>query len=162
MGNIWALCFSKPQSMRVRLKIWVNDSSEKGKTCVLEPWVSGLWGRLGEASRPHVRLSRTQPEPNAFIFRHEYVCVQSCPTLCDPMDCNQPGSSVHGILQARILECVAVSSCRGSSNPRIKPTSLESPVLAGIFFTTVPPGKPSVFRIWTLILKSVCRSGLGE
>ena len=103
VGNIWALCFSKPQSMRVRLKIWVNDSSEKGKTCVLEPWVSGLWGWLGEASRPHVRLSRTQPEPNAFIFRHEYVCVQSCPTLCDPMDCNQPGSSVHGILQARIL-----------------------------------------------------------
>ena len=41
------------------------------------------------------------------------VCVcevaQSCPTLCDPVDCSPPGSSVHGILQARILECVAIS-----------------------------------------------------
>ena len=36
--------------------------------------------------------------------------AQSCPTLCDPMDCNLPGSSVHGIFQARILEWVAISS----------------------------------------------------
>ena len=41
--------------------------------------------------------------------------AQSCPTLCDPMDCSLPGSSVHGILQARILEWVAVSFSRGSS-----------------------------------------------
>ena len=38
--------------------------------------------------------------------------LQSCPTLCDPMDYSLPGSSVHGILQARILEWVAISSCR--------------------------------------------------
>ena len=44
--------------------------------------------------------------------------TQSCPTLCDPMDCCPPGSSVHGILQARILECVAISFSRGSSWPR--------------------------------------------
>ena len=44
--------------------------------------------------------------------------AQLCPTLCDPMDCNLPGSSVHGILQARILEWVAISSSRGSSQPR--------------------------------------------
>ena len=48
-----------------------------------------------------------------------YVLVtQSCPTLCDPMDCSPPGSSVHGILQARILEWVAISSSRGSSRPK--------------------------------------------
>ena len=41
--------------------------------------------------------------------------LQSCPTLCDLMDCSPPGSSVHGILQARILEWVAISSSRGSS-----------------------------------------------
>ena len=46
------------------------------------------------------------------------VCAQSCPTLCNPMDCNPPGSSVHGIFQARILEWVAISSSRGSSPPR--------------------------------------------
>ena len=44
--------------------------------------------------------------------------AQSCPTLCDPVDCSPPGSSVHGILQARILEWVAVSFSRGSSRPR--------------------------------------------
>ena len=41
----------------------------------------------------------------------------SCPTLCDPMDCSPPGSSVRGIFQARILEWVAMSSSRGSSRP---------------------------------------------
>ena len=45
------------------------------------------------------------------------VCVfaQSCPNLCDSMDCSTPGSSVHGILQARILEWLAISSSRGAS-----------------------------------------------
>ena len=44
--------------------------------------------------------------------------LQSCLTLCDPMDCSLPHSSVHGILQARILEWVAMSSSRGRSWPR--------------------------------------------
>ena len=46
------------------------------------------------------------------------LVIQLCPTLCDPMDCSPPGSSVYGILQARILEWVAISSSRGSSWPR--------------------------------------------
>ena len=44
--------------------------------------------------------------------------LQSCLTLCDPMDCDPPGSSVYGIVQARILEWVAMASSRGSSPPR--------------------------------------------
>ena len=44
--------------------------------------------------------------------------AQSCPTLCDPMDCSLPGSSVHGIFQTRVLEWVAISFSRGSSQPR--------------------------------------------
>ena len=48
----------------------------------------------------------------------ESEVAQSCPTLCDPVDCSLPGSSVHGILQARILEWVAISFSRGSSWPR--------------------------------------------
>ena len=44
--------------------------------------------------------------------------LQLCPTLCNPMDCSPPGSSVHGILQARILEWVAMPSSRGYSQPR--------------------------------------------
>ena len=41
--------------------------------------------------------------------KRESEVAQSCPTLCDPMDCSMPGSSVHGIFQARILEWVAIS-----------------------------------------------------
>ena len=51
------------------------------------------------------------------------LVIQSCPILCDLMDCCPPGSSVHGILQARILEWVAIPSSRGSSRPRIEPRS---------------------------------------
>ena len=69
-----------------------------------------------------------------------YVCVcarslQSCPTLGDPLDCSLPGSSVHEILQARILEWVAMPFSRGSSWCRIEPVSLMSSALAGRFFT---------------------------
>ena len=49
---------------------------------------------------------------------------QSCPTLCDPTDCSLPGSSVHEILQARILEWVAISFSRGSSQHRDRPHCL--------------------------------------
>ena len=66
------------------------------------------------------------------------VCVraQLCPTLCNPMDCSLPGSSVHGIFQARILEEVAISSPGDRPNPGVKPVSPASPALAGGFFTT--------------------------
>ena len=48
----------------------------------------------------------------------ESEVAQSCPILCDPMDCSLPGSSIHGILQATVLEWVAISFSRGSSQPR--------------------------------------------
>ena len=55
-----------------------------------------------------------------FYLSQVGVCsvVQLCLTLCDPVDCRPPGSSVHGIFQARILEWVAISYPRGSSRPR--------------------------------------------
>ena len=46
------------------------------------------------------------------------LVIQSCPTICDRMDCSPPGSSVYGILQARILEWVAIPFSRGSSPPK--------------------------------------------
>ena len=61
--------------------------------------------------------------------------LQSCPTLCSPMDRSLSGSSVHGILQARILEWIAMSSSRGSSWPRDQPASVASLALANDFFT---------------------------
>ena len=50
----------------------------------------------------------------------ESEVAQSCPTVCDPVDYSPPGSSIHGILQARILEWVAISFSRGSSRPRVR------------------------------------------
>ena len=57
-----------------------------------------------------------------------------CPTLCDPMDYNPPGSFVLGVLQARILEWVAISSSRGSSQPRDRTlVSCVSCIAGGVF-----------------------------
>ena len=53
-----------------------------------------------------------------FIVCEVSEVAQSCPTLCNPVDCSLPGFSVHGILQARVLEWVAISFSRGSSQPR--------------------------------------------
>ena len=70
-----------------------------------------------------------------------HVCAKSlqlCLTLSDPVDCSPPGSSVHGILQARILEWVAMPSSRGSSQPK-DPTRVSCcSCIAGGFFTTEP------------------------
>ena len=71
-----------------------------------------------------IAKSRTWPNDWTNIFlgsQYLYLRVkvsQSCLTLCDPMDCSLPGSSVCGILQARILEWAAVPFSRGSSQPR--------------------------------------------
>ena len=51
------------------------------------------------------------------------LVTQSCPTLCDPMDCSPPSSSVHGILQARILEWVAISFSKDLPDPEIESRS---------------------------------------
>ena len=69
---------------------------------------------------------------------HVYICkhsksLQLCPTLCHPMDCSPPGSSVHGILQARLLEWVALLFSRGASRPR---DWTWVSCIAGEFFTT--------------------------
>ena len=52
------------------------------------------------------------------MHKVKVLVTQLCPTLCNPTDCSPPGSSVHGILQARILEWVAIPFSRGSSQPR--------------------------------------------
>ena len=67
--------------------------------------------------------------------------AQSCLTLWDPVDCSPPGSSVHGIPQARILEWVAISFSKGSSRPRdqTQVSRVEADAL-----TSEPPGKPRV------------------
>ena len=72
------------------------------------------------------------------------MLLQSCPTLGDPMDYSPPGSSVHGILQARILEWVAMLSSRGSSWPGIRLVSLVSPASAGRFPLCMDHPSPTI------------------
>ena len=65
-----------------------------------------------------------------------------CPTLCDPTDCSLPGSSVHRLSQARILEWIAMPSSGGSSQPRVRTSNSLSPALAGGSLPLTPPRKP--------------------
>ena len=58
------------------------------------------------------------PSSSAFSSGVRATSLQSCPTLCSPTDCNPPGSSIQGVLQARILGWVATAASRGSSRPR--------------------------------------------
>ena len=97
-------------------------------------------------------MSGTETESEVF---------QSCLTLCNPMDYSLPGFSVHGILQARILELVAILSLGNLSDPGIKP---RSPELQADSLQTESPGKPKVqsilIQITCIIVKlstySVC------
>ena len=89
---------------------------------------------MSDSVRPHrqqpTRLPRPWDSPgkNTGVGCHfllqcmqvksESEVAQSCPTLSDPMDCSLPGSSIHGIFQARVLEYGAISFSRGSSQPR--------------------------------------------
>ena len=66
------------------------------------------------------------------------LVVQSCPTLCDPMDCSPSGSSVHGILQARILEWAAISFSKYLADPGNKH---RTPALQADSLPSEPPGK---------------------
>ena len=103
------------------------------------PRMQEHWSRLpvpspGDLPNPGIELaSLASPATAGGVFFFYHWChvmvrllnlcmsaksLQSCLTLCDPMDCSLPGSSVHGILQASILEWVAMPSSRGSSQPR--------------------------------------------
>ena len=84
-------------------------------------WMPTKWNVTASFSKKKKKnfillISRLVLEKSSLFLKSEVA--QPCPTLCDPMDCSPPGSSVHGILQARILEWVAISFSRGSSQPR--------------------------------------------
>ena len=81
------------------------------------------------------------------------ACVShsACPTLCDPMDCSPPGSSVHGILQAQTLEWVAISFSNDLPNPGIKPRS------PSVQTDSVPLSHLGSYRITLLLLLLLSR-----
>ena len=78
------------------------------------------WGTAGTRG-PSEKLKKDLFKEGSWLpsqDEQKVLATQSCPTLCNPMDCSPPGSFVLGILQARILERVAILSCRKSSWPR--------------------------------------------
>ena len=100
----------------------------------------GEKGREKDGGREKGRKD-LKPLDRGFLGSIPTLCVrakslQSCPILCDPMDCTTPGASIHRVLQARILEWVAMPSSRDLHHPGTEP---GSPVLTGRFFTTEPP-----------------------
>ena len=80
--------------------------------------------------------------------------------LCDPTDCSPPGSSIHGILQARTLEWLPFPSPGDLPNRGIEPEFPASPALAGGFFTIEPPGSPS-WRYQSLFIHLPLKEHLG-
>ena len=77
--------------------------------------------------------------------------LQLCLTLCNPMDLSLPGSSVHGISQAIILEWVAMPSSRGSAWSRYQTCVSWVSYIADGFFTTEPLGKPTAIKLLHLL-----------
>ena len=109
--------------------VWVGASTLK-ETALYEWGTQETWQWAGAIARA---LSRKRQ--GSSLLLQLCVCAQLCLILCDPMGCGPPGSSVHGILQARILEWVAISSSRGSS--RLRDWACVSHIsIAGKFFTT--------------------------
>ena len=104
----------------------------------------GRWGReeSGVLDQQNQTTMQIEKQLNPTVQRRELesasrACVRaqslrSCPTLCHPIDCDPPGSSVHGILQVRVLAWVAMPSSRGSSQPR---DQTHISCIAGRFFT---------------------------
>ena len=123
------------------------------------PWVTKSQTRLKQLSAPKwtgcEQPARAGVEPGRYdltgtrvLLRGTYVSGSVSPSLCltlgDPVDCSPPGSCVHGILQARVLEWVAIPFSRGSSWPR---DWIWSPALQADSLPSEPPGKPSSYFV---------------
>ena len=129
----------------------VQDEQQALGSCFLTS-ASPIWhifcaDCFGDIAEEHPDLSVLKPNfsgaPPCSSARMHTQLLQSCLTLCDPPDCGLPGSSVHGFLQARILEWVAVPSSRGSSRPRDR-TCVSC--IADGFPTAEPLGNPPCSR----------------
>ena len=152
MSGCLPVCLSiypLPFPLRVALAFWGAEKEGCSQAGSLEASEAGRMGfpwRMPPAS-PQSRKSCSLPvvssDGNFLLHLHSplqslcvcvraHLIIRSCPTLWNPMDCSPPGSSVHGILQARRMEWVAIPSFRGSSQPR---NQTQVSRIAGGFFT---------------------------
>ena len=138
--RLYKLKFMKTIVHKMGRRTW--ESVDVGcETLKLHVECSIIWGRL-------------------WIIKDTYICVHECLLsrfshipLCNSMNCSPPGSSVHGILQARIQEWAAVPSSRRSLRPMDWSHDSWASFIADGFFTTELPGKPkdiylSIYYIW--------------
>ena len=113
--------FGMDRYTQIYLK-WITCeySTENSVLCYVAAWMRGVWGRMDTCISTAESLYCT-PETITTLLINSAAAAKSlrvCPTLCDPMNRSLPGFSVHGILQARILEWVATPTSKGSSQPR--------------------------------------------
>ena len=124
--------------------------SQVGPSCTIYYRKTPFWVPSQEGSSPCESES-------------ESLVAQSCPTLCYPMDCSLPGSSVHGIFQATVLERVAISFSRGASQPRGR-TQVSH--IVGRHFTiwATREGHASLYYAWHWEVLEFCNyePGLGD
>ena len=120
----------------IKLSILKKISAKNVPLWRKEVWVNGLTGFSGT-------LSSCTPFVENIYFLIDCCSVlclvaQSCPTLCDPMDCSLPGSSVHGVLQEEYWSGLPCPPPGDPPGPGIEPASLMFTALAGGFFTKSP------------------------
>ena len=115
------------------VKTWAINCKNKCDVTILESWVDVEGQRLNTYT-----FSSLSARRQLLICLFLSLVTKSCLTVCDPVDCRPPGFSVLGVLQARILEWVAISFSRSSSQPR--DWNCIS-CLAGEFLSTEPPRK---------------------
>ena len=99
----------------------LENSMDKSLTCYSLTHLFSCHSRVfpsNSSQRPNAVVSHRASSSCGVKESEKVLVAQSCPTLYDSMDCSPPGSSVHGILQARTLECVVLSFSRGSFRPR--------------------------------------------
>ena len=108
----WTVTHQAPLSMGFPRQLeWVDITFSRGSSWPRDQTCMSCFGR-------QIPCHWATGEIDKAIERKESEVAQSCLTLCEPMDCSLPGSSVHGIFQARVREWVAISFSRGSSQPR--------------------------------------------
>ena len=137
---MYTLIYSKWITNKVLLYSTGNSAQ-----CPVAAGMAGVWGRMDSCKYRTESLGYPPDTITTLLICCACICLSLFRRvwLCNPMDCSLPGSSAHGILQARILEWVARHSSGDLPKAGTEPTSLMSPALAGGFFLPLaPPGKP--------------------